>query len=79
MWLLYIKAEENDQQIIYHYSLESNDLDGEIIYDKGKKEFSVTKPCKKDAGSSWCIRRTEEHFWSIINEGFPNRRKVVTG
>ena len=79
MWWLYVKDYETEDRIVYRYSMELYDLDGEIIYDRMTDLFEVTRPCGKDEGSDWCIRRTKEHFWSVIREGFPDRRRVVTG
>ena len=34
MWWLFVKYQETEDEIVYHYSMESNDLDGEIVWYK---------------------------------------------
>lgn len=79
MWWLYVKVKETEELIIYHYSTETKELDGEIVYKKGPKEWEVTRPCAKDKDSRWCIDKSEEKFWHVIEEGFPDRRMVAIG
>ncbi len=79
MWWLYVKVEETENRFIYHYSTETKELDGEIIYDKKAKEWKVTRPCAKDVGSKWRINKSEEKFWHVAEEGFPDRRMVAIG
>ena len=78
LWL-FVKASETEDLIVYHYSTESKDLDGEIVYNKSSKEWEVTRPCAKDFGNTWCIDKAEGKFWHVIEEGFPDRRMVAIG
>ena len=76
---LYVRFRETEDLIVYLYSMESDELDGEIVYDKRTEAFDVTRPCRKDAGNDCCIERTKQHFRCVIREGFPAKRRVVTG
>ena len=78
MWWLYVKIEESENLIVYHYSTETRDLDGEIVYNKNTREWKVTRPCIKD-DCAWCIGKSEEKFRHVVEEGFPDRRMVAIG
>ncbi len=78
MWWLYVKVDETEDLLIYHYSTETRDLDGEIVYNKRAEEWEVTRPCARD-DCAWCIDKTEGKFWHVIEEGFPDRRMVAIG
>ena len=79
MWWLYVEVFESAEHIIYCYSTESEDLDGVIVYDKKTEEWKVTCPCKADQGNEWCVFKSEEKFRHVVEEGFPDRRRVVIG
>ena len=57
MWWLYEKTAETANQIIYRYSRESNDLDGEIIFDKVTEEWGLSRPSAKDHDNNWCCMK----------------------
>jgi hypothetical protein len=40
----YLKLEDDDEQVIYIYGREAIALDGEIVYDRKKRRWSVTLP-----------------------------------
>ena len=79
MWWLFVKAAETANQIIYRYSTESQDLDGEIVFDKITEEWGISRRSARDRDSNWCCMKAEEKFWRVVEEGFPERRKVVIG
>ena len=79
MWWLYIKIEENEDRFVYLYSRESKEPDGEIVYDRKKEEWEVTRPCLKDFNSPFNIDAAERKFWHVVEEGFPDRRMVAIG
>ena len=47
--------------------------------DKKTEEWKVTCPCKADQGNEWCVFKSEEKFRHVVEEGFPDRRRVVIG
>ena len=73
-------VEETEEKYVYLYARESDDLDGVIEYDKGKKTAAVITPCAKDMGSGWCIEKAVDKFvLCVCGERFPATRKVITG
>ena len=78
MWWLFVKYQETEDEIVYHHSMESNDLDGENVWYKKSQRFDVTRPCRLDADNQWCIGRTRQHFFTLVHEGFPDKRYVLT-
>ena len=79
MGWLFVKAAETANQIIYRYSTEAEDLDGEIIFDKVTEEWGISRPSAKDRDHNWLCMKAEEKFWHVVEEGFPERRMVAVG
>ena len=44
MWWLFVKYQETEDEIVYHYSMESNDLDGEIVWYKSRSASTLPVP-----------------------------------
>lgn len=76
---LFVKVSETADRIVYHYARESNNPDGVIEFNKQTGEYAVTIPCGNDAGSKWCVEKAESKFRFVAQEGFPDRRWVITG
>ena len=79
MWWLYVKACETEDLIVYHYSTESDDLDGKIAYNRKEEERAVTRPSVKDQDSARRIGKTEDNFRYVVEAGFPDRIMVGIG
>ena len=79
MWWLYVKAAETANQIIYRYSTESKDLDGEIIFDKVTEEWGMSRPSAKDKDNNLCCMKADENFRYVVEKGFPERNLVGIG
>ena len=75
----YKLIEKSDRIYIYAYSRETDDLDGVISYDLETKQAQLIKPCKGDERSNITKEMALEHFWKVINEGFPEYRYVCCG
>jgi len=71
MWWDYLKLEDSEERVVYIYGREAIGLDGEIVYDRKKRRWSVTIPCKKDAGNPNNIAETERKSWQVVKAGFP--------
>ncbi|MCL2792446.1 MAG: hypothetical protein FWD87_05075 [Spirochaetaceae bacterium] len=74
----YVKISENDKVIVYSYAWGSDKSEpGEILYDKETKETKIVKVASNNdtMGSEWAI----DNFVKVINEGFPNERRVMIG
>ena len=77
---LYSMIEETEEKYVYGYARESDKLDGVIEYDKKKKLVTMVKPCTKDNGSDWCIKKAIDKFVICVSEeSFPKNREVITG
>ncbi|MGI6161969.1 MAG: hypothetical protein ACOYJD_08050 [Christensenellales bacterium] len=79
MWWIYQKIYEDERIIRYSYSCESNDADGIIRFDKETKEWHMEKASAKDEHSEWSIGQSLEHFYRVVQDGFPSKRTVATG
>ncbi|MCR4671983.1 MAG: hypothetical protein K5637_01935 [Lachnospiraceae bacterium] len=62
----------------YAYSMDSDELDGEIIYNVSKDVIEVSKPSKNDH-SEFLQSRTRRHFLTIVEEAFPKERAICAG
>lgn len=76
-WLFKLK-EKSKRFIIYSYARESNNLDGEIIYDLLKQSCSVLTMCSKDK-DDYDRNYSLEMFDKVIREGFPEERQISLG
>ena len=79
MWWLYVKIVDNERQCVYLYNRESREPDGEIVYDKKRGKWQVTRPCLKDYVHREYIAVAERQFRHVVAEGFPNTWTAVMG
>jgi len=74
----YKKLSEDNKSIVYSYIWGSDESSpGEILYDKETKETKIVKVAGNNniMGFEWAV----DHFMKVINEGFPNERRVMIG
>lgn len=76
---IYKLIEKSERIFIYAYARESEELDGRISYDTKTGRITVTKPCTKDKGKSYCLEKAAEHFQRVIEDNFPDERHVDCG
>ena len=73
---------ENEQFYQYTYARESDELDGIIQYDKITCRRTLIKLCSTDSseiGAELSARKALEHFYSVIERGFPEYCYVCCG
>ncbi len=76
---IYRLIEKKDNIYFYAYARESSFLDGIISYDVIEEDINVIKPCSNDAGDDFYIHYSEEHFYHVIKDNFPEERHVDCG
>lgn len=74
----YKLMEDQLAYFLYAYSRESMDYSGRIRYDKESGVFEVTLRCKADE-DDYDTQKALDHFWKVINDGFPDERSVCCG
>lgn len=80
MWWIFEKMEDSNERILYSYARESKDLTGLVEYRKDEEEVLMIRPCSSDEDSTWCQEKALGKFAAyVVDEGFPQTRKVVTG
>jgi hypothetical protein len=77
MWWDFILIDENDEEIVYMYGREAIALDGEIVYNRKTRRWSVTLSCEKDDDNPVLMAESERKFWQVVKAGFPDSYKVV--
>ncbi|GHU83916.1 hypothetical protein FACS1894196_4580 [Clostridia bacterium] len=78
MWWAFVKIYEDAETVRYLYACESHEPDGEITCEKHSKKAIVTKPSATTPdlpGQIWARKK----FWTVIDEGFPDKRTVAIG
>ena len=63
----------------YAYSRESKKYDGVIVFFTATEVVKIDKPCDLDSGSNIKAEKAADHFWSVVNDGFPNEKEVCCG
>lgn len=75
----YHLTDKSKRIYVYAYSRESDELDGLISFDVEKQSASMMRPSKTDVSSKNAQAKAIEHFWTVVNEGFPVERYVSCG
>lgn len=63
----------------YAYSRESKDYDGIIVYYIATGKAEIEKPCAVDSDSKLKAQSAIDHFWFVVDDGFPDERSVCCG
>ena len=79
MWWLFEKVSEAATQIIYRYSRESNECSGRIVFDKQTHDIVEFMHCAKDHSEFDKKVAIGKFICCVVDEGFPDKRKVVCG
>lgn len=78
MWWRLKKLTDNENEIVYAYSRESDLLDGQIRYHKKTEKIECLKLASNDTQRS--VERFFAHVYGIIvDENAPDERMVATG
>ena len=78
MWWKLKKILDDDERIVYAYSRESDQLDGEIEFTKTDQQFQCLKLASGDTERG--VTRFLPHDWRTIDkEGAPNERFIAIG
>ncbi|MEG0259190.1 MAG: hypothetical protein RR651_04895 [Lysinibacillus sp.] len=78
MWWKLKKIIDDEKQIVYRYSRESDELDGEVAFDKENKTFHCIKLASGDTerGVEWFY----PHLWRTISkENAPDEHFIAIG
>lgn len=70
---------EDESKYVYGYSRESKECDGRIVYSKKDGIAIMEKPSKKDEAYETSAEASLEHFYYVVEEGFPKERHVCCG
>lgn len=75
----YKLIEKRDDVYIYAYSCESDILDGIITYHIANNTAEITKESVTDEGKPRRLKRSVEHFYTLVRENLPEIRHICCG
>lgn len=78
MWWFFKLLESSNRIKIYRYSRENKSLDGLIRFDS-ESGVKMMQPCASDKESAWSQKKAVEHFYSVIEENFPEEKEICCG
>ena len=81
MWWMYVKVFEDENTVRYSFARESYETDGELEYAKGSEEDPRITKDSVTFGEYADFEREkiQEHFYHVLQEGFPDRKQVACG